>query len=947
MHPRHASLFAMATLALVASVSTLSFAQNEPRTPQIPDLKVETYTLPNGLEVILHEDHTTPVVAVNIWYKVGSKNEAEGRTGFAHLFEHLMFQGSENYNNEYFAPLEPLGARINGSTTTDRTNYFETVPSNALELALWLEADRMGFLLPALTQESLDNQRDVVKNERRQRVDNVPYGQVSERMLAALYPEGHPYHHSVIGSMEDLSAASLEDVKNFFRTYYNPNNASLCIAGDFDPAEAKQLVERYFGAIPKGPEVERTPQQVPELEAPVNLAITDRVSLPRLYLTWPTVPEGHEDEEALNVLSAVLGQLDKESRLEKALIYDESVASQVFAYHSTGAVSGTFNVIATGKPDSDLNDLAARIEAEIERLQQDGPTEDEVIKAQNTTESSLIFGLQAVGTRADFFNANNVAFGDPLAYREQLQKLFDVRADDVRRVAQKYLTPNRVRMDVTPGAPTERAPEVFVNAAPVEIVPDDEPIVEEFDRSIMPTLGDAPEFSPPPVERRTLDNGLELLVVNRPELPILTLQLVVKGGATLVPEGQDGVAELTANLLTEGTATRDAQELAGELSRLGASISASAGMEQMGVSLSTLTKHTDAALALFADVVLNPAFRESDLERQRALLLSGLLRRRDSAEGIASLVFPSLLYGDDHPYGRQVSGTLETVPAISREDIVAFHSRLFRPNNAALIVVGDTTADAIIERLGQAAIGDWKAGDAPSLSLPNPEPAPKDTLYVVDRPESAQSVLAVGQIGLSRDTPDYFPVTLMNAVLGGQFSSRINLNLREDKGYTYGARTSFSFRRGPGPFSASTSVQTAVTAPALVELYKELTEIRGDRPVTEKELADAKGRLILGFPGDFETTGGVASQVVDLVLYNLPDDYFTTYQDKVEAVTPEQVQQAAQTHLIPDRMTLLVVGDVDAIASSLEELPFVPSLTQLDPDGNPVEPAATGAGEER
>ena len=359
----------------------------------------------------------------------------------------------------------------------------------------------------------------------------------------------------------------------------------------------------------------------------------------------------------------------------------------------------------------------------------------------------------------------------------------------------------------------------------------------------------------------------------------------------------------------------------------------------MTVSLSTLTKHTDAALELFADVVLNPAFKEADLERQRGLLMAGLLRQKDDADSIAARVFPVLLYGEKHPYGRPVEGTLETVPSITRDDIATFHSLLFRPNNSALIVVGDTTADAIVDRLEKAAIGGWKPGDVPPTTLPEPKPAGSGTLYLVDRPESAQSVLSVGEIGLPRTTPDYFPVTVLNAVFGGQFSSRINLNLREEKGYTYGARSGFDFLKGPGPFSAGASVQTAVTAPALSELHRELVEITGDRPVTDQEMLDAKGQLILGFPGGFETTGGVAGKLEALVLYGLPDDYFTTYQANLEAVSLEQVHEAAKTHLHPDTMTMLVVGDRAAIASSLDELPFVPSISIRDPEGNPVDSA--------
>ena len=940
---RAATLELAMTAILAAWAASATAAPQEPRQPQIPDLPVEKYELSNGLEVILHEDHTVPIVSVNVWYKVGSKDEVLGRTGFAHLFEHLMFQGSEHLEGEYFAPLEPIGAQLNGSTSTDRTNYYETVPSSALELALWLEADRMGFLLPSLSQEKLDNQRDVVKNERRQRVDNQPYGLVQERLLEALYPEGHPYHHSTIGSMADLSAATLDDVKGFFRQHYNPNNASLCLAGDFEPEQAKALVEKYFGPIPAGPEIEPLDDQVPTLEAAVEVDLTDRVSLPRAYLSWPTVPEGDDDEAALDVLSSVLGQLDKESRLEKALIYDAPLASQVFAYHGTSAITGAFAVIATANPEGELDGIVEQIDAEIARLRDEGPTDDEVLKAQNTTESSLIFGLQAVGTRADFLNQNNVAFGDPLAYRGYLEDLFEVTPEDVQRVANEYLGPGRVRIDVAPGDPTPRDPEESIALEALEEV-EDPAIEDDFDRSNMPSMGAPPEFAPPPVERRTLSNGLEVLVVNRPELPILSMELVVKAGADRAPIGKDGIAELTADLLTEGTTSRDAQQLAGELSRLGASISASADIERMTLSLSTLTKHTDAALELFADVLLHPAFAEGDLQRRRGLLVAGLLRQRDSADAIADRVFPVLLYGADHPYGRPVEGTLETVPTITREDIAEFHGMLFRPNNASLIVVGDTTAESIVDRLEAAALGDWKAGDLPPFMLPAPEPAPSGPLYLVDRPGSAQSVLSVGEIGVPRNTPDYFALTLLNGVLGGQFSSRINLNLREDKGYTYGARSSFDYRLGPGPFEAGAAVQTDVTAPALVELHNELTGIIEDRPVTAQELADARGRLVLSFPSGFETTGGVASRLEALVLYGLPDDYYTTYQDNLQGVTPEQITDAADAHLHPDRMTILVVGDRDTIASDLDALPFVPAIAERTIDGDPADAPATEAG---
>jgi zinc protease len=918
---------------------------DEPR-PQIPDLKVEKYTLPNGLEVILHEDHTTPVVGVNIWYKVGSKNEKPGRTGFAHLFEHLMFQGSAHHDDEYFGPIEKVGAQINGSTSTDRTNYYENVPSNALELALWLEADRMGFLLPALTQAKLDNQRDVVKNERRQRYDNQPYGQAHETLLRALYPPDHPYHHSVIGSMADLSAASLEDVSAFFRTYYSPNNASLCIAGDIDPAQAKRLVAKYFGPLPRGPEVPRMAPDVPVLAEAKHLTLTDRVSLPRVELVWPTGPRGDADEQALDVLSLVLGGIDKENRLFRALMYDRQLAAHVEAGHPATALAGEFTVTLYARPGQPLDELVKIADAEIARLQAEGPTESEVLKARNTQESQLVVALQAAGKKADYLNNYNVEFGDPMAYKAEMRRLFAVTPADVRRVARQDLTARRVRLDVVPGPPTPRAPEVEVDRASQAPIasPKIAEVEDTFDRAVMPRIGPTPEFTPPPVTRRTLSNGLEVLIAERHSLPILTLNLVVQGGDTLVPAGKEGLASMTAELLTEGTTSRDALGLAGALSEIGASIDANGKLESSTLSLTTLTKHTARALELYSDVLLHPSFPAKELARVRPQRLAILRHQLDDAESISGVVFPRVLYGQEHPYGRPDLGTPKSIRALTRDDIVGFHRRLFLPNNASLIVVGDTTPEAITAALEEALKG-WKPGAAPGAALPEPRGARGVTVYLVDKPAAAQSVLAVGQVGAPRGTPDYFPLTVMNAILGGQFSSRINLNLREEKGYSYGAHSHFSFRLGPGPFEAGGAVDSRFTREALVELIKELTDITGPRPVTDAELAFAKDRIIRGFPNKFETTFGVAGTLADLVLYHLPADYFTTYPSKVEAVTKADVDRVARTYLDPSRMTILVVGDRAKVDPGLRSLPFAKVINVLDPEGNPLPPAAAGTEE--
>ena len=969
MRPHSRALRLRPALAILAGLlAATATARGDDRKPQVPDLKVEKYTLPNGLEVILHEDPTTPVVGVNIWYKVGSKNEKLGRTGFAHLFEHLMFQGSQHHDSEYFGPIEKVGAQINGSTNTDRTNYFETLPSNALELALWLESDRMGFLLPALTQAKLDNQRDVVKNERRQRVDNVPYGQAAEKLDEALYPPEHPYHHSVIGSMADLSAASLADVSAFFRSYYCPNNASLVIAGDIDVAKTKQLVEKYFGPIPRGADVPALKPEVPTLSSSKHITMTDKVTLPRTQLVWPTVARSSDDEQALTVLAEILGGGggfgggggrrgggggggSKQSRLFRALMYPSQIAASASAFGRSSALAGTFDVILSARPDgASLDELIKTADREIEKLKAEGPTEDEVQKIKNAHESRLVMSLEATGRKADFLNNNNVERGDPLAYKKEIADLFAVTPADVKRVANKYLGANRIRIDVNPGPPATRAPEVAVNLRTQTVPPIAATatatggIADSFDRSAQPKVGPAPKFAPKPVVRRKLSNGLEVLIAERHELPIQSIELVFKGGETLVPAEKHGLASMTASLLTEGTTSRDALKLSDELAEIGASLSARGGLESSSVTVTTLTKHTAKALELFTDVLKNPTFPEREMRRLKTQRLNAIRARGDRAEGVSGTVFPRLLYGQDHPYGRPDLGTAKNVNAITRDDVVDFHKKLYLPNNASLIVVGDTTPDAVTETL-EKALQDWKPSAALAKAvLPAPPTSDKGvTVYLVDKPKAAQSVLAVGQVGVARNTPDYFPLVVMNGVLGGQFSSRINLNLREDKGYTYGARSSFAFEQGPGPFEAGGAVQTDVTKEALVELMKELTEITGSRPVTDSELAFAEDRIVRGFPNRFETTQGVAGTLTELVLYDLPDDYFTTYPEKVEAVTKDDVTRVAKTYLEPNKMTILVVGDRAKVEGPLKTLPYAKVINVLDPEGNPL-PATTEGG---
>ncbi len=889
---------------------------------RIPDLKVERYTLPNGLQVILHEDHSVPIVAVNLWYHVGSKNERPGRTGFAHLFEHLMFQGSKHHDDDYFKPLQAVGGSLNGSTTFDRTNYWEVVPSNCLELALWLEADRMGFLLPALTRERFENQREVVKNERRQRYENQPYGLASEVLSAAMYPPNHPYHWPVIGYMKDLDAATRDDAAEFFLKYYHPANASLCIAGDFDPEEAKRLVERYFGPIPAGPQVQRYGRWVPEIDEERRVVMHDRVSLPRIYLAWHTVPYFAEDDAALDVLASVLSA-GKSARLYKALVHEKQLAAEVMAFQESREIAGRFLIIASPRPGHSVEELEAAIEEELAKLQETPPEQSELERAINIFEARFVRSFEAVGGfggKADQLNAYNVFLGDPLAYKQDFARYLKVTPEDVQRVARTYLSRPRVVLTILPG-PERTEPQYVKGSPPKREVPPpgalpEEPAVagerevrDQIDRSRMPAPGPTPSFSVPGIHRFTLDNGIPVLLMEHHELPLLSLGVIFRGGSADDPPDKPGLSDALAAMLDEGTDRRSSLEIAEELAGIGATFSVSAGTHFFTVRLGTLKRQLDRAMDVLADVLQNPTFPDAELERQRALAIAGLMRLRDNPNALAGLAFAQQLFGPEHPYGRPSMGTIRSWRAFQRDDLVELYRGRIRPERATIVLVGDTTveeAKAFLNRY----LGNWRQEGMPSELADVPIPAERPThLVIVDKPGAAQSVIQMGHLAPPRTSPDYYALQVMNTVFGGQFSSRLNMNLREDKGFTYGARSTFVWRLGPSYFSAASAVATPVTGPALAEFFREFDRLVRSEPPTEAEVAFAKNYIINGYPRGFETTGDLAAKLALLVRFGLPDDYFNTYIPSIQAVQVEDVRRVAREHIRPDRLTVIVVGD--------------------------------------
>jgi zinc protease len=929
--------FVLFLLITFAMSSTTVLAQ---KGDKLPPIKHTEYKLKNGLRVIMHQDPSTPIVAVNLWYHVGSKNEIPGRTGFAHLFEHMMFQGSKNYNADYFTPLQEAGANINGTTNSDRTNYYEVLPSNFLELALFMEADRMGGLLDAMTLDKLNNQRDVVKNERRQRVDNQPYGTAGERIGEIMFPKGHPYNWSVIGSLDDLSAASLEDVKNFFRQYYVPNNASLVIAGDFDEKQARGWVEKYFGPIAKGADITRPNPAMPKLEKETRVSVEDNVPLPRLYMVWHSVRQGDKDEPALDILGSILSS-GRGSRLQSNLVYDKELVQMIGAGNGTREVAGTFQVSATARQGKTLEEIEKEINVELERIKQTPPTADEIARALNQIESGTIFGLQTVLGKADSLNSNAVFFGKPDLFQKQLDDYRRVTPADVQRVAKQYLTDNRLIMSYVPrkaGAETNagaRRGATNDAANKPTSVSSEEKKKTAPDASKLPKPGPNPKFALPPIEKSKLSNGLEVWTVRQSELPIVSMNMVFKSGGTFEPAEKSGVSSMTATLLDDGTKTRSALDIANQLQSIGAAMGAGSGWDSTNVSMSTLTRNLDQALDIFSDVIVNPTFPESEFEQVRRRTLGSFIQRRSNPNAISDVVYDRVIYGKDHPYGRQLSGTETTIKSLKRDDLVNFYQSTYRPNNAVLVVVGDVDSKTLMPKL-EKAFADWKPGDVPTGKLPEAKPLDKAGIYLVDRSGAAQSVVAIGQIGVPRDSPDYFPLQVMNSILGGQFSARVNMNLREDKGYTYGARTGLSYRRGAGPFTASADVQTAVTKESVAEFIKEIKGIRGDIPVTQAELEYNKQSLIRAYPRGFETVGQISNQLSNLVIYDLPDSYFNEFISKINAVTLEDVNRVANKYLTPDKMAIVIVGDRKVIEPGLKELNY--PINFLDTEGNPLNP---------
>jgi zinc protease len=882
----------------------------------IPDIPYTKFVLKNGLTLLVHEDHKTPVVAVNTWYHVGSKNEKPGKTGFAHLFEHLMFSGSENFNQTYLNALERIGATdLNGTTNPDRTNYFENVPTSMLDYALFAESDRMGHLLGVLDQKKLDLQRGVVQNEKRQG-ENRPYGVTRQLLAENTWPAGHPYSWTTIGSMADLEAASMSDVQDWFKTNYGPNNVTLVLAGDITPEQAREKVEKYYGDIPAGPPLAKQQAWIAKRTGTHRGTVQDRVPQARIYRVWNVPGVGTGTEPLLDLAAQVLGG-GKTSRFYKRLVYKDQLATEANAFNSGSEIAGQFYVVLTARPGVDSGKMERAGDEEVQSLLKSGPTAAELelaktsILAQHTRIVERIGGF---GGKSDLLASCTTYTGNPECYKDYLKAIKAATPAQVKQAMQTWLADGDYVLDVQP-YPTNLATSA------------------KLDRSQPPALGKAEALKLPPMQKATLSNGLKVVLAERHAAQLVNFALIVDAGYASDTAKTLGLASLTGRMLEEGTASRSSSAISVAFESLGAEFSVGTGLDSVTVNLNTLKATLPKALDVYADVIQHPAFAQNELDRLKKDRLAAISREKTNPQLMGLRVLPELVYGAGHAYAVPVtgSGTEAVVGGLRREDLVNYHQAWFKPNNATLLVVGDTTL-AEITPLLEKAFGGWKAGAAPKKEIATVAPQAKPLVYLMDKPGAPQSVIYGVQLAPPRNAPDDVEMEVVNDVFGGTFSSRINMNLREDKHWSYGVNARLLPAVGQRMYLSSSPVQTDKTKEALQELVQEYANIAGAKPITMAELADAQTNETLSLPGSFETAGQLAGYYGNIIRYKLPEDYYDTFTAKVMAMTPERANALAARTVTPGRLVWLVVGDMSKVEAGVRAL-NVGEVRKVDTDG--------------
>jgi zinc protease len=943
-----AGLFAAAPAFAQTTPAPAASAEQVEQLVQRVNIPHETFTLDNGLRVVVHEDRKAPVVAVSIWYNVGSKDEPAGRTGFAHLFEHIMFNGSENAPGEYFEYTRAMGATdLNGTTWFDRTNYFQTVSRPNLEQALFLESDRMGYLLGALTQENLTNQIGVVQNEKRQG-DNQPYGMVEYAQLEGLFPEGHPYRHSTIGSMADLSAATLDTAREWFRENYGPNNAVLVLAGDINAAEARPLVERYFGPIARGPVNTPAAADVPTLAARVDQVMTDRVATTRLHRWWVVPGLTDNDQAALQVGAAVLGGLAS-SRLDNQLVRGEQTAVRVSANVQPFQRVSIFEIEVDVKPGQDADAVSRRLDEIIADYVRTGPTEDEVRRAMMRALSGRVQGLEQVGG----FGGKAVALAegmlyadDPNFYRTRLRELAGVTPAQVTAAMQRWLNRPVYALRVNPGdrEAYDEAPVTAAAAAPA--APAAAAAAPRAGSRTAPGVRPAPALDFPAVERARLSNGIQVVYARRDAVPVTRIAVEFDAGIAADPADRLGTQQMMLTLLEEGTTSLNSTQLAEAQERLGATVTTGASMDRTFAALTALTPSLGPSLDLLADIIRNPAFAPAEVERIRQQQLAVIAAELRQPAGLAGRAMPGVLYGSGHPYGRPASGNgdVPVIQSLTRDELVRFHQTWIRPDNATIFAVGDLPLAQLVPQLEQR-FGTWRA---PSVrrgtkTFPASAPAPRPRIVLIDRPQSPQSIIVAAQLLSAQGTEDLLNLVAANEALAGNFLARINMDLREAKGWSYGAGGGPQLREHQIPYAINAPVQANRTGEAIQAIQQQVGGFLSSNGVQANELT----RIVAGntgqLPGQFETSPAVLGALRTNALYRRPDDYWERIAARYRAMDAATLDSTARRYVNPANFVWIVVGDAATVRPQLEtlglpiEVMTLPGTAQTPPAARPAQ----------
>jgi len=891
----------------------------------------QKYVLDNGLTVVLHKDDSDPLVHVDVTYHVGSGREELGKSGFAHFFEHMMFQGSENVADEqHFKLVTEAGGTMNGTTNTDRTNYFQTVPANQLEKMLWLESDRMGYLLDAVTQEKFEVQRETVKNERGQRVDNRPYGRLNERVSEALYPAGHPYSWPVIGYMEDLNRVNVNDLKAFFLRWYGPNNATITIGGDINEAETLALVKKYFGSIPRGPEVEKPEKPKVTLDADRYISMEDNVHLPLIYMSYPTVSVRHEDEAPLDVLSSILGG-GKTSLLYKNLVKNQ-IAVQASVSHPCAELACTFNMLALPHPASgkSLADIETIIRDTLVEFEERGVQDDDLTKVKADMESGFVFGLQSVSGKVSQLAANQTFTGNPNYIEQDIARYANVTKEDVMRVFKQYIKgKNAVIMSVVPNGKLDMiAAKDNFKPAPRKIAETSNTSADslairkakdDFDRSQIPTAGANKAVDVPSMWQKTASNGIKILGAQSIETPTTSLLLKIPAGNYYTGKDKAGTVTMLARMLNESTTDRSAEEMSNELQKLGSSVSIYSGNQYLNVHVSSLTKNIDATLALVKEKLTKPAFKEDEFARVKSNAIQGVINSKKDAGYLASRAYRQLLHADNIA-AKPSGGTEATIKSIELTDVKAFFDKQVKPFDSQLIVVSDMSEKKVSKTLS--VLDSWKGqGEKLTLDLPVPD-TKMGVIYLVNKDKAAQSAIRIGKRSITQDiTGEYYKSYLMNFPLGGAFNSRINLNLREDKGYTYGARSYFNANKLAGFYTASAEVRADATDKSIVEFVNEIKSY-ANKGITDAELNFMRNAINQKDALKYETPRAKLGFLAQILEHDLSPEFVKERTEIVANISADEINALAKKHLDIENMLMVVVGDAETLKPQLEALGY-------------------------